>query len=773
MRIGEGEFLEELSVLDYLRLKLKRENWGKEILPTGEIVPHDPAATDDSAGETVPPLARFGAWVDRNFDWRPETAYPLERWSFFLAVALAFMAQLLLEPEITGPFRNGALAAILYGLAAISLILGAFLLALHERSLRSFRSLRSLAAEEADMLDETSAGIVSSDDPEVPAASEGAAARDDDPDRELRGSVPWLRSALAFAVTALAFVLFGSNRFNFLNVSVWIGAVLVSLAAFLGAPDWKRFAAGARSFLGRLNPLRLTIEPWTIACLFVFAVSGWFRFYQLSTVPTDMFSDHAEKLYDVMDVLNGQNAIFFIRNTGREAFQFYWTALMIRLFGTGVSFLSLKIGTAIAGMTVLPFVYLLGKRLSGRWVGLIVMLICGVGYWPNVLSRVALRFAFYPMFAAPVIYFLFDGLESRRKWPFALGGLLMGLGLQGYSAYRIVPFLVLVLFAIALIRDRAGARVETLRRMGLFFWFALLGALPLANIAMTSPELVWYRAFSRLDPTFSPESASAALVFVSNLWKAAIMPFWSNGRIWVHSIPYRPAFDLITAAFYFIGLGALTIRAVRKREFEVIALLISIPILLLPSALSIAFPDENPSLNRTGAAVIPMTIAAAVGLFEFWLRLIRATRSRPARMAAALAVCFLLLVGIANANRALVFTSWQRIYTNNAWNTKQIGAALRGFDGSIGDQANAFVIPYPHWVDTRLVGITGGFPERDFALPRERIGTVGGGDRPLLFVIKDDDTESEALIRTQYPEVTTRRIPGTAPGKDFKLMLVP
>ena len=129
------------------------------------------------------------------------------------------MAQLLLEPEITGPFRNGALAAILYGLAAISLILGAFLLALHERSLRSFRSLRSLAAEEADMLDETSAGIVSSDDPEVPAASEGAAARDDDPDRELRGSVPWLRSALAFAVTALAFVLFGSNRFNFLKNS--------------------------------------------------------------------------------------------------------------------------------------------------------------------------------------------------------------------------------------------------------------------------------------------------------------------------------------------------------------------------------------------------------------------------------------------------------------------------------------------------------------------------------------------------------------------------
>ena len=135
--------------------------------------------------------------------------------------------------------------------------------------------------------------------------------------------------------------------------------------------------------------------------------------------------------------------------------------------------------------------------------------------------------------------------------------------------------------------------------------------------------------------------------------------------------------------------------------------------------------------------MIPMTIAAAIGLSEFWLRLIRATRAKPARMALALTGCVLLLVGIADANRTLVFTRWQQVYTKNAWNTKQIGAALRGFDGSIGDQANAFVIPYPHWVDTRLVGITGGFPERDFALPRERIGTVDGGDRPLLFMTED------------------------------------
>jgi hypothetical protein len=52
----------------------------------------------------------------------------------------------------------------------------------------------------------------------------------------------------------------------------------------------------------------------------------FFRFYWLDRVPGEMFSDHAEKLIDVSDVLNGQAHVFFPRNTGREAIQMYLTA---------------------------------------------------------------------------------------------------------------------------------------------------------------------------------------------------------------------------------------------------------------------------------------------------------------------------------------------------------------------------------------------------------------------------------------------------------------
>ena len=81
----------------------------------------------------------------------------------------------------------------------------------------------------------------------------------------------------------------------------------------------------------------------------------FFRTYRLAEVPTEPYSDHAEKLLDVYDVLQGKTSIFFTRNTGREALQFYLTAVVALVFGTGVSFMSLKIGTVLVGLATLPF----------------------------------------------------------------------------------------------------------------------------------------------------------------------------------------------------------------------------------------------------------------------------------------------------------------------------------------------------------------------------------------------------------------------------------
>ena len=139
------------------------------------------------------------------------------------------------------------------------------------------------------------------------------------------------------------------------------------------------------------------------------ALVVFFRTYQLVQTPPEMVSDQAEKLLDVWDVFHGQTSIFFPRNTGREAFQMYLTAAVIKLFGTGFSFLSLKIGTVLCGLLTLPFIYGLGKELGGRRAGLFALALAGVAYWPNVISRVGLRFTLYAFFTAPVLYYLLRG----------------------------------------------------------------------------------------------------------------------------------------------------------------------------------------------------------------------------------------------------------------------------------------------------------------------------------------------------------------------------
>ncbi|MGB8982132.1 MAG: glycosyltransferase family 39 protein [Anaerolineales bacterium] len=231
------------------------------------------------------------------------------------------------------------------------------------------------------------------------------------------------------------------NKFTGLNFSIWLLTIGFLLWGLWLGPIRPRL------IFGKLNSL-LRFNLWTILLIAATALVLFFRFYQTASVPPEPFSDHAEKILDVYEVSQGQTSIFFQRNTGREGFQMYWTLLIAKVFGTGFSFMSLKLGTAILGFLTLPFIYLLGKEVGGARVGLIAFILAGIGYWPNVISRVGLRFPLYPLFAAPVLLYLLRGLRTRNRNDFLLAGLFLGIGLHGYSPIRIVPFVVVAAFLL-------------------------------------------------------------------------------------------------------------------------------------------------------------------------------------------------------------------------------------------------------------------------------------------------------------------------------------
>jgi hypothetical protein len=75
------------------------------------------------------------------------------------------------------------------------------------------------------------------------------------------------------------------------------------------------------------------------------------------------------------------------------------------------------------------------------------------------------------------------------------------------------------------------------------------------------------------------------------------MFFWDNGKIWAHSVMNRPALDLVSAALFLPGVTLMLARYGRQRDWRDIFLILSIPLLMMPSILSLAFPQENPSLT--------------------------------------------------------------------------------------------------------------------------------------------------------------------------------
>ncbi|GAB4527903.1 MAG: hypothetical protein Fur0018_13720 [Anaerolineales bacterium] len=577
----------------------------------------------------------------------------------------------------------------------------------------------------------------------------------------------------ALVLLLVAFIAFGGNQFTAFNVYIWLLGL-----AFLVTAFWERDSDRSAWWRRFFETLR---RPWWefrlrrahLLWLALFVLAAWFRFYRLGSVPPEMVSDHAEKLWDVWDVLHGQTRIFFPRNTGREFFQMYLTAAVILLFRTGYSFLSLKIGTAFMGLFTLPWIYLLGKELGNRRAGLLAMAFAGVAYWPNVIARAALRFTLYPAFTAPVLYYLVRGLRHRRRNDFIRAGLWLGLGLHGYSPMRFVPFVVAAAVGVYLLHRAAqGGRVQAAWGFVLTGLFSFAVFLPLFRYMLQYPEMVSYRALTRLTSLEHPLPGAPLQIFFSNLGKALAMFAWDNGNIWVHSLPGRPALGFTAAALFHLGIVLLLVRYLRERHWEDLFVLLSIPLLMMPSILSLAFPAENPSLNRTGGALIPVFLVVGFAL-EGLLHTLEGRLSPKAGRRAALGVAALLLGVSALQNYAIVFVQYNDLYRQSSWNTSEMGAVVRGFIESGGNPENAWTVAYPYWVDTRLVGINAGLPFRDTQIWPEQIE----GTRPLqgnkLFLVKPDDLDGQETLERVYPEGVWQMHVSAVEGKDFLLYWVP
>ncbi len=584
--------------------------------------------------------------------------------------------------------------------------------------------------------------------------------------------IRWPLACLALLSGAITFATAGGNCFRWYTIVAWAGACVAWLLAFAERPHR---ASASRRWLSA-EGLSLNLKWRHLALLAVLLLAAGFRFYRLDDLPGEMTIDHPHKLLDVRDVLRGQYRIFFPRNTGREPFHFYYTAALVWLFGLPLGFQTLKLGTVLVSLAAVGGTYALAAELFGPQAGLFTAAFLAISRWDLGISRIGLRYPFASLPLAITMLFLFRALRTGRRNDALWCGLGLGLGLCGYSSFRVVPGLVVAAMLLKALLDREGVQQMGRRRFwanaALTLTLAALAFMPLGRYMADNPDMFWYRVLTRTSDLERQLPANPASVFLSNVAHSLLAFNWRGDIGWVHLVQWLPFLDPISGVLFVLGVGTAVWWLLRYRDWRSACLLLGLPVLFLPSSLSLAFPIENPSSNRSSVA-IPL-VFTFVGLApSLLLRVVRETKNRAAQVA--LALCLTLLLGVAaHINYQSYFVEYAAQFNTRAWNASELAQVIRGFAAACGSLDQAYIAPWPYFVDGRAVAFELGDWEW-YNLLDDLTGLPEQAAQPgnKLYLVHPSDRGSLARLQEAYPQAQVRRYISKTPGHDFWIVFVP
>lgn len=565
--------------------------------------------------------------------------------------------------------------------------------------------------------------------------------------------------ALSLAVAAWQYT--GGNRFQAPGVIGWIGSVAVW--AWAWAPRKPRDAdrRSARSGLpaGVLATLVLIV-----------AVGAFVYFHRLAETPGEPTSDHAETLLDLTDVLHGDRPIFFTRNTGREPWKFYWLFALVEVFGLPPNFLTTKVGTVTTALLAIPAMFVLGRELGGNRLGLFAALLLTWSQWPLAMARVGIRISYAILPTAMVLWALLRYLRRGDRGSALWAGFWLGIGWYGYVPFRVVPLLVPLAAALALIDPRwRSHRQRLLVDLPLIAATAALVFLPLLHFMFEYPQFFWERIAERstLSQALGREIPSTLL---HNLRNMALAFHVRGDGGWVNFPTREPFLDVVTGALFLAGL-LLALSRIFRGSIRWAVPTAGMLILTLPSVLVLTFTHENPSVNRAVAAVPVVFVLAATPLDRLvrWLSPLRL----PVRIAGYAAIAALLVISVRESYR-VYFVKYHAGYSRLVEHTVEMAREIRTWIARGNPPSNAYVLNAAHWLDPRNIGFELGDP--GWAAAQEVPPDVAPPlleKRPLLFLLGPSDVSRRAALRQLYPEGRERLVSQSHPDRNFFIYVVP
>lgn len=314
------------------------------------------------------------------------------------------------------------------------------------------------------------------------------------------------------------------------------------------------------------------IKNWAIILIIV--VATFLRFYQLDKIPFGLYPDEAANGQDIIRMLEeGDHQAIYDTNGPRESLFFYLQAIFVwigKTFGIeALHFtpLSLRIAPAIIGIITVWAVYLLGKELFSRNIGLLASATMAVSAWHIQFSRNGFRAIMLPMALAFMFYFFFKAYREGKLKDYLWFAAFLAMGFYTYLSIRMVPIIFAAFFIWLMIYNRNFIK-ENLRNLlysGLLFFLLLI---PLIISFIGDPGLLAGRASTSI---FNPELNEGSWILA--LWKSIygeLTMFNIKGDPnFRHNLGGSPMLDIVTGIFFWIGI-IISLKRFKKLEYFIL-----------------------------------------------------------------------------------------------------------------------------------------------------------------------------------------------------------
>ncbi|OHA07282.1 MAG: hypothetical protein A3B34_00740 [Candidatus Sungbacteria bacterium RIFCSPLOWO2_01_FULL_54_21] len=340
----------------------------------------------------------------------------------------------------------------------------------------------------------------------------------------------------------------------------------------------------------------------------IMALGAFLRFYLITEIPPGLYPDEAMNGNNALEALaTGDFKIFYPENNGREGLFINIQALSVAAFGNTPW--ALRMVSASFGTLTILGVYLASREIfRRRGPALFAAFFIAASYWHINFSRIGFRAIMVPFLAAFGIYFLLKGLRRGSTLDLVLAGILTGLGLHTYIAFRFMGAVFAVPLAWYLWRWKRSRNSEktacTPCAVALYAFVVFVTVLPLVFYFVQHPQDFAGRAndvsvFAAADPLkeFGKSTALTLGMF-----------FWSGDCNWRHNFNCQPALNPLVALFTLIGILQLTrLNLVSWRRWLIAIWALG---LMLPAVLT---REGIPHALRTIGMIPPLFLLAGVG----------------------------------------------------------------------------------------------------------------------------------------------------------------